>query len=427
MSRTNFLHAAACAVVFAGCTGTGPSSTASSLSDQIANGKPFSNANGHAASFSTQGLIDQTGEFFIAHGTNGRSCNSCHVVQDLWSLDPKTIQELFAETGGTDPLFNPADAKNPNTNDFTTVEGRRFAYENLLEKGVFRRGGAPNANRDWDITAVDDPNGFATTSRMVSWHRVSPLINLRLGTTRIHWDGAMQAGDPPTVRDGLVKQATKSIPGAQAAPASAATPDVVNNIVDFEIALYGAQIDVSGVGNLLENGATSGPLQLALDTPTKGRFDLFDAWIGDTNEGRAQIARGQELFNGINRGNGKSCNGCHDTRNNGTNFENGMFNTQTASAAVRTPDQALHTFVLRADPTQTVQLTDAGFGNVTGLFADLGKFKVPTLRALSARAPYFHDGRVATLEGVVRHYEQFLGFQFTDQERADLVAFLGAL
>ena len=133
-----------------------------------------------------------------------------------------------------------------------------------------------------------------------------------------------------------------------------------------------------------------------------------------------------QLFNGVNA-NGRSCNGCHSSRNNGTNFENRMFNIQSASAEVRTPDQTLHTFALRADPTQTVQLTDAGFGNATGLFSDLGKFKVPTLRALSGRAPYFHDGRVDSLEGVVRHYERFLGFVFTDAERADLVAFLSAL
>ena len=33
----------------------------------------------------------------------------------------------------------------------------------------------------------------------------------------------------------------------------------------------------------------------------------------------------------------------------------------------------------------------------------------------------------ATLEDVVRHYETHLGFIFTDEERADLVAFLNAL
>ncbi|MGH9907237.1 MAG: hypothetical protein ACRD8U_16835 [Pyrinomonadaceae bacterium] len=72
-------------------------------------------------------------------------------------------------------------------------------------------------------------------------------------------------------------------------------------------------------------------------------------------------------------------------------------------------------------------MTDAGRGQVSGLWGDLGKFKTPTLRALAARAPYFHNGIAPTLEAVVRHYEIHLGFVFTDEERADLVAFLNAL
>jgi cytochrome c peroxidase len=72
-------------------------------------------------------------------------------------------------------------------------------------------------------------------------------------------------------------------------------------------------------------------------------------------------------------------------------------------------------------------LTDAGRGNITGLWTDLGRFKTPTLRALAARAPYFHNGIAATLEDVIRHYEVHLGFVFTPQQRADLAAFLKAL
>ena len=49
------------------------------------------------------------------------------------------------------------------------------------------------------------------------------------------------------------------------------------------------------------------------------------------------------------------------------------------------------------------------------------------LRALAARAPYFHNGIAATLDDVVRHYEKRFGFIFTEEERADLVAFLNAL
>lgn len=58
---------------------------------------------------------------------------------------------------------------------------------------------------------------------------------------------------------------------------------------------------------------------------------------------------------------------------------------------------------------------------------DLNRFKVPSLRALGARAPYFHNGSAKSLEDVVRHYEEFLNFDFTDAERGDLIAFLGAL
>ena len=57
--------------------------------------------------------------------------------------------------------------------------------------------------------------------------------------------------------------------------------------------------------------------------------------------------------------------------------------------------------------------------------ADIANFWL--LRALSARAPYFHNGIAASLEDVVRHYERRLNFVFTDRQRQDLVAFLRAL
>ena len=160
-------------------------------------------------------------------------------------------------------------------------------------------------------------------------------------------------------------------------------------------------------------------------TKVAGRFDLFDAWINSRNPQRAQIARGQELFNNPNPGGG-SCRGCHNSANNGTNINNLLFDIRTASAEARTPDLPLYTFRNRTTG-ESRQLTDTGRGNVTGLWSDLGRFKTPTIRALAARAPYFHNGIAATLEDVVRHYETHLGFIFTDRERADLVAFLKVL
>jgi cytochrome c peroxidase len=99
---------------------------------------------------------------------------------------------------------------------------------------------------------------------------------------------------------------------------------------------------------------------------------------------------------------------------------------RVASPEARTPDLPLYTFRNRTTG-ETRQLTDAGAGNITGRWSDLGRFKTPTLRALAARAPYFHNGTTATLEGVIRHYEEFLRFSFTEEERADLIAFLNAL
>jgi cytochrome c peroxidase len=71
---------------------------------------------------------------------------------------------------------------------------------------------------------------------------------------------------------------------------------------------------------------------------------------------------------------------------------------------------------------------------------NFGEFKVPSLRNVAQTAPYAHDGQLATLDDVVRHYselnlerlhadgEQILKpLRLSDGERADLVAFLRSL
>ena len=81
---------------------------------------------------------------------------------------------------------------------------------------------------------------------------------------------------------------------------------------------------------------------------------------------------------------------------------------------------------------------------------DMGRFKAPTLRNIAKTAPYMHDGSMKTLEEVVDHYarggrliekgpnagdgrssplksEFIRGFDVTDQERDDLIAFLHSL
>jgi cytochrome c peroxidase len=91
-----------------------------------------------------------------------------------------------------------------------------------------------------------------------------------------------------------------------------------------------------------------------------------------------------------------------------------------------------------------------GLYDITGDPADKGKFKPPSLRNIAVTAPYMHDGSIQTLEEVLEHYARggrliesgpnagdgslnpnksaFLnGFAMTEQEKQDLLAFLGAL
>ena len=393
-----------------------PSIAAGSLPNNI----PHRNPGGYAATFSTQGLVDLTGEYFQPQGTNGRSCATCHIPEEAWAINPGTLQRLFDETAGTHPVFNLLDANNPSM-PVATPDDRLAAYSMLLSRGLFRRGGAPRAGAEWELIAVEDPHGFATLNRLVHWRRVMPTMNFPLGSATINWDGGNSVGADQHA--GLVNQATRNVTGAQQGLVLP-PPDVIKNIVDFETSLFTAQLIVLGVGRL-DDGALGGPEALSRMSKATGRFDLFDGWANDVNPRRAQIARGQDVFNRPNAGGG-SCGGCHNSANNGTNINNVLFDIGTASAAVRTPDLPLYTFRHRATG-ETRQLTDAGRGNVTGLWSDLGRFKTPTLRALAARAPYFHNGIAPTLESVVRFYEERLGFVFTDQERADLIAFLNAL
>lgn len=93
---------------------------------------------------------------------------------------------------------------------------------------------------------------------------------------------------------------------------------------------------------------------------------------------------------------------------------------------------------------------NGGLYEFTGEARDQGKFRVPTLRNVSVTGPYMHDGSIETLAGVIEHYAAggrliedgplagdgrgnpnksplVRGFELTDEEKADLIAFLESL
>ena len=88
--------------------------------------------------------------------------------------------------------------------------------------------------------------------------------------------------------------------------------------------------------------------------------------------------------------------------------------------------------------------SDLGFGALSELPADSGKFKSPSLRNVMATAPYMHNGSFSTLEEVLQFYSDEIEFPFevyygstgqpidgsfnmTDDEIQNLTAFLGTL
>jgi len=93
----------------------------------------------------------------------------------------------------------------------------------------------------------------------------------------------------------------------------------------------------------------------------------------------------------------------------------------------------------------SISTTDLGVYEAIPNPAFIGAFKVPSLKNIELTAPYMHDGRLATLEEVVEHYNsgvqnhpnlgnalkdpsgQPIRLNLTAQQKADLVNFLKTL
>jgi cytochrome c peroxidase len=394
----------------------------------LPNNFPFLDTTGSVATYSSDGGVDLGNEFFDDLGTNGRTCGTCHLPEHAWTFTAKWAQLRFDLTGGLDPLFRTNDGSNSPNADVSTVAKRRQAYSMLLNHGVIRVGLPIPANAEFELAAVDDPYGFASAAELSLFRRPLVSTNLDFSPNIVMWDGRETQTD---FAAGLAAQADHATLGhAQAADPLTAAEQA--SIVNFETALFTAQASDTTVGSLSAAGATGGPQALSTLARTNAAFNLFDAWatVAGTNpvaEGRRAIARGQALFNSPNAGaGGGACRGCHSVSNVGTSFAPIFFNINTSAGSRRTPDMPLYT-LRRISTNETIQTTDPGRALVTGLWADINRFKAPSLRGLSARAPYFHNGLANTLEEVVLFYESSLGFTFTSGERADLVAFLKAL
>jgi hypothetical protein len=443
----------------------GPARTAATT--RPANQFAFANASGVQVTLTTAGSFDLTNPFFQNLGTNGRSCATCHRPTDAWTVTPASLRARFDRTRGLDPIFRTNDGSNCESADVSSLPKRRKAFSMLLRKGVIRVGLPVPSGAEFAIIDVDDPyNCGAPLTDASMFRRILPSTNLKFLST-VMWDGRETAAGR-SIHSDLVTQASDATTGhAQGAPPP---PQQLSRIANFELALLTAQAYDWRAGSLTRAGATGGPASLAsqgfcigindplhmlpampgaCSHPTTGFdahvFTPFRSWARAQLAAQRAIARGERIFNtrkftiddvgGLNRGShdpvsgpiaGGTCTLCHDTPNSGNHSVSMALDIGVASAERRTPDLPLYTLQnLRTG--DTVQTTDPGRAMVTGKWADIGKFKGPILRALAARAPYFHNGAAATLAEVVDFYDTRFHIGLTPREKADLIAFLSAL
>lgn len=145
-------------------------------------------------------------------------------------------------------------------------------------------------------------------------------------------------------------------------------------------------------------------------------FDRYQ-FGGDKSALTPQQARGLAVFLDPNRGN---CASCHTISAQYALFSDGKFHNTGEGV------------------TEEGTFKDVGRFQQTGLEADRGAFKTPTLRNVANTAPYMHDGSLQTLRQVVDFYagggnsnpyldKEMKSIHLSGEDRADLVEFLKSL
>lgn len=153
-------------------------------------------------------------------------------------------------------------------------------------------------------------------------------------------------------------------------------------------------------------------------------FDRY-RYGGDERAISAAAKRGEALFFGDRL----KCGQCHQAPH---------FTDATSSPKYH------NTGLYNVGGTGRLPGRDQGLFDVSKVPQDVGRFRTPSLRNIAVTAPYMHDGSLGTLSDVIEHYmaggkaaqngtpsplrsRLIRGFKLTDEEKAELIAFLDAL
>jgi cytochrome c peroxidase len=152
----------------------------------------------------------------------------------------------------------------------------------------------------------------------------------------------------------------------------------------------------------------------------------------------AQAKRGEALFFSERL----ECFHCHG----GFNFSDASRHKKSTFAEYSFHNTGLYNLNGKGD----YPVGNRGVFELSQQSTDMGKFKAPSLRNIEVTAPYMHDGSIATLAEVIEHYAAggrnlkkgelagdgaknpyksgfIKGFKISEQEKADLLAFLKSL
>src|SRR5580692_11606122 len=154
--------------------------TTNGNSQSLPNLFPLPNGSGLLETYNVNNApISLKGSFFQSLGTNGRSCSTCHLPTEGWSVSAAEIQLRFLLTQGLDPIFRTNDGSNCDVNiNTSTLQGRRQAYSLLLSRGLIRIILAVPAGAEFTVLNANNPYGCGDTSTLSMYRRPLPTTNL---------------------------------------------------------------------------------------------------------------------------------------------------------------------------------------------------------------------------------------------------------
>jgi cytochrome c peroxidase len=333
-SFTPLTAACACVCTLAACSGGAtydePTLRTSSAAKAPPTLQETSDGPGQLESVS-QGTFDAgaSNGFFASLGSNGRTCNTCHLEGSGWTFTPADAQARARN----DPLFAPIDGADCPPTSTTQLPDSTLSTE-VTGYGLIRIQLAIPAAADFTLVSATNPKGCAIApgstgagGQLFLFRRPLPTTNLVFDSA-VMWDARENLEKPATAQGDQnagplvfdLNDQANSATVDHAQGTSIADAPAQSDIVGFETNLFTAQSLMQFQHVALDGDGASGGAQYLAATVapaffigkndplkpgfTSAAFDVFAAWeptsatYGSLKKSEQAIGRGEALFNG---------------------------------------------------------------------------------------------------------------------------------